>query len=127
MDKRLENMRLFFPAEVTGSYLAIQGLLSANQIGKTEYMGYMIFVAVALAVINAVMYWKFYETVSLPWHIVLAVGFFIWVLNIDTSRYKDLWMAGQRVELIAPSLLIFYTLLTSFFELPKRKQDASKK
>jgi hypothetical protein len=126
MDKRLENMRLFFPAEVTGSYVAIQGLLAANQIEKTEYMGYMILVSIALALINAVMYWKYYDTVSLPWHLVLAVGFFIWVLNIDTPRYKDLWMAGLRVELIAPSLLIFYTLITSFFELPKRKQDAPK-
>lgn len=126
MDKRLENMRLFFPAEVTGSYIAIQGLLAANQIEKTEYMGYMILVAIALALINAVMYWKYYDTVSLPWHLVLAIGFFIWVMNIDTPRYKDLWLAGLRVELIAPSLLIFYTLITSFFELPKRKQDAAK-
>jgi hypothetical protein len=126
MDKRLENMRLFFPAEVTGSYIAIQGLLAANQIEKTEYMGYMILVTIALALINAVMYWKYYDTVSLPWHLVLAIGFFIWVMNIDTPRYKDLWLAGLRVELIAPSLLIFYTLITSFFELPKRKQDAPK-
>ncbi len=125
MDKRLENMRLFFPAEVTGSYIAIQGLLAANGIGKTEYMGYMIFVAVALALINAIMYWKYYDTVSLPWHIVLAVGFFVWILNIDTARFKDS-IESLKVELVAPSLLIFYTLITSFFELPKRKQDAPK-
>jgi hypothetical protein len=125
MDKRLENMRLFFPAEVTGSYIAIQGLLSANGIEKTEYMNYMIFVAVALALINAVMYWKYYDTVSLPWHVVLAVGFFIWILNIDTARFKDS-MGALKIELVAPSLLIFYTLITSFFELPKRKQDAPK-
>jgi hypothetical protein len=125
MDKRLENMRLFFPAEVTGSYIAIQGLLSANGIEKTEYMNYMIFVAVALALINAVMYWKYYDTVSLPWHVVLAVGFFIWTLNIDTARFKDS-MGALKIELVAPSLLIFYTLITSFFELPKRKQDAPK-
>ena len=125
MDKRLENMRLFFPAEVTGSYIAIQGLLAANGIGKTEYMGYMIFVAVALALINAIMYWKYYDTVSLPWHIVLAVGFFVWILNIDTARFKDS-IESLKVELVAPSLLIFYTLITSFFELSKRKQDAPK-
>lgn len=125
MDKRLENLRLFFPAEVTGSYIAIQGLLTANGIGKTEYMSYMIFVAVALAIINAAMYWKYYDTVSLPWHIVLALGFFIWILNIDTARFRDS-MESLRVELVAPSLLIFYTLITSFFELPKRKQDAPK-
>lgn len=125
MDKRLENMRLFFPAEVTGSYIAIQGLLAANGIGKTEYMGYMIFVAVALALINAIMYWRYYDTVSLPWHIVLAVGFFVWILNIDTARFKDS-IESLKVELVAPSLLIFYTLITSFFELPKRKQDAPK-
>lgn len=125
MDKRLENMRLFFPAEVTGSYIAIQGLLAANGIGKTEYMGYMIFVAVALALINAIMYWRYYDTVSLPWHIVLAVGFFVWILNIDTARFKDS-IESLKVELVAPSLLIFYTLITSFVELPKRKQDAPK-
>ena len=120
MDKRLENIRLFFPAEVTGAYVAIQGLLSANGIEKTEYMGYMIFIAVALAAVNAVIYWKFYSTVSQLWQIVLAVGFIIWVGNIDMPRFKDLWMAGLRIELVAPTLLIFYTLITSFFELPKR-------
>jgi hypothetical protein len=124
MDKRLENMRLFFPAEVTGAYVAIQGLLASNGIQKTEYMGYMIFIAIALAAVNAVIYWKFYNTVSPLWQIVLAVGFLIWVGNIDMLRFKDLWMAGLRVELVAPTLLIFYTLFTSFFELPKRIENA---
>jgi hypothetical protein len=126
MDKRLENMRLFFPAEVTGAYVAIQGLLTSNGIEKTEYMGYMIFIAVALAAVNAAIYWKFYNTVSPLWQIVLAAGFLIWVGNIDTPRFKDLWMAGLRIELIAPTLLIFYTLITSFFELPKRIENAPK-
>jgi hypothetical protein len=126
MDKRLENMRLFFPAEVTGAYVAIQGLLASNGIQKTEYMGYMIFIAIALAAVNAVIYWKFYNTVSPVWQIVLAVGFLIWVGNIDMPRFKDLWMAGLRVELVAPTLLIFYTLFTSFFELPKRIENAPK-
>jgi hypothetical protein len=125
MDKRLENMRLFFPAEVTGSYLAIQGLLAANGIEKTEQMGFMIYIAVALAVINAIMYWKYYDVISPLWHVVLAVGFFIWVLNIDMPRFKD-GMAGLKVEIVAPTLLIFYSLITSFFELPKRKPDAPK-
>src|ERR1700760_1122643 len=102
MDKRFENMRLFFPAEVTGSYIALQGLLAANHIEKTEHMYYMMLAAIALAIINAVIYWKYYDMVSLPWQIVLAVGFFIWVLNIDTPRYTDLWMAGLRIELVAP-------------------------
>jgi hypothetical protein len=126
MDKRLENMRLFFPAEVTGAYVAIQGLLASNGIQKTEYMGYMVFIAIALAAVNAVIYWKFYNTVSPLWQIVLAVGFLIWVGNIDMPRFKDLWMAGLRVELVAPTLLIFYTLFTSFFELPKRIENAPK-
>jgi hypothetical protein len=124
MDKRLENIRLFFPAEVTGAYVAIQGLLASNGIEKTEYMGYMIFIALALAALNAVIYWKFYGTVSPVWQIVLAAGFIIWVANIDMPRFKDLWMAGLRVELVAPTLLIFYTLITSFFELPKRIENA---
>jgi hypothetical protein len=126
MDKRLENIRLFFPAEVTGAYVAIQGLLASNGIEKTEYMGYMIFIAVALAVVNAVIYWKFHNTSSPLWQIVLAAGFLIWVGNIDMPRFKDLWMGGLRVELLAPTLLIFYTLLTSFFELPKRTENAPK-
>ena len=73
MDKRLENIRLFFPAEVTGAYVGIQGLLASNGIEKTEYMGYMIFIALALAAVNAAIYWKFYNTVSPLWQIVLAV------------------------------------------------------
>ena len=33
-------------------------------------------------------------------------------------------VAEAVVELLAPILLIFYSLITSFFELPKRKPDA---
>jgi hypothetical protein len=36
MADRLENLRMFFPAEVTGAYLAIQSLYKANDIGPSE-------------------------------------------------------------------------------------------
>jgi hypothetical protein len=85
----------------------------------------MVFVAVALAIVNAVIYWKFYNIGSVIWQVVLAAGFFIWVINIDMPRFKDA-IGSLRVELVAPTLLIFYTLLTSFFELPKRTENAPK-
>ncbi len=125
MDKRLENLRMYFPAEVTASYLAIQGLLTANNIGKSEYMWFMVWVIVALAVINVAIYWRFYEISNIILQVVLVVGFIIWAINIDIPRFKDFPYLGEHIEIVAPTLLIFYTLLTSFFELPRRKANAT--
>jgi hypothetical protein len=118
-------MRLFFPAEVTAAYVAFQGLLTTNGISKTEFMGSMIVVAVMLAVINAAIYWRFYEVRNWLAHLAIAIGFMIWVANIDIARFKDLYFIGDRIEIAAPAALIFYTLLTSFFEMPKRKSDVA--
>ena len=126
MKDRLENLRLFFPAEVTGAYLAIQGLLKANGVRDTEQMWFMVSVALLLAAINAALYWKLYRLSGLHWIAVISLGFLIWVLNIDLARYKDLPYIGYvvDVEIAAPTLLVFYTLITSFFEMPKRKENA---
>jgi hypothetical protein len=126
MSDRLENLRLFFPAEVTASYLAIQKLLAANGVGPTENMYFMIWIAVALAAVNAAVYWKLYEVSGVLWIAVITVGFLIWVLNIDMARFKDLGIINNyiNIEIAAPAMLIFYTLITSFFQMPKRKPDA---
>lgn len=126
---RLENLRLYFPAEVTAAYLAVQKLLAANGVLETERMWLMVGIALALAAINAVVYWKFYEVDGPVWILVLTAGFVAWVLNIDMPRYKDLPVFGEylEIEIAAPILLVFYTLITSFFELPKRKNNAKPK
>ena len=125
MDNRLENLRMYFPAEVTGAYLALQSLLKANDVAATEYTMPMFWVAIALAVVNVAMYWKFYKVTSLFLHLVLACGFLIWVLNIDTPRFKDLPYFGPlHIELVAPALLIFYSLLTVFIAAPTRTENA---
>jgi hypothetical protein len=123
MNDRLENLRMFFPAEVTGSYLAIQSLLKANGIGESEFMNQMVWVVIALTIANVVIYWKFYDVKSIVLHIVLGFGFIVWAANIDWPRFKDLPIIGQHVKLGAPILLIFYTLLTSFFSRPERKKE----
>jgi hypothetical protein len=114
---------MFFPAEVTASYLAIQSLLKNNQVGESEFMWQMVWVVVALAVINIVIYWKFYDVKDALLQAVLGFGFIVWVANIDTPRFKDLPLIGENIKLGAPILLIFYTLLTSFFSRPERKAD----
>ena len=123
MNDRLENLRMFFPAEVTASYLAIQSLLKNNQVGESEFMWQMVWVVVALAIINIVIYWKFYDVKDVLLQVVLGFGFIVWVANIDTPRFKDLPLLGENIKLGAPILLIFYTLLTSFFSRPERKAD----
>jgi hypothetical protein len=125
MDQRLENLRMFFPAEVTASFLAVQGLLAANSVGKGEDMWFMVSVIGALAAINVAIYLMFYGIRSVVFQIVLGAGFIIWAINIDVPRYRDFPYLGEHVEITAPTLLIFYTLLTSFFQLPKRKSDAT--
>lgn len=124
MTTKLESLRLFFPAEVTAAYVGIQNLLAANGVKKTEYMLFMVTVAALLAIINAVLYWQKHKTRSIPWQLVLAVGFFIWVANIDIERFKDLPLLGANIEITAPVAVIFYTLLTSMFDLPKGQADA---
>jgi len=64
MADRLENLRMFFPAEVTGAYLAIQSLYKANDIGPSERPGLMLFIAFLLIVANVVIYWKYYNIQS---------------------------------------------------------------
>jgi hypothetical protein len=124
MDKRLENLRMFFPAEVTGAYLAVQSLLKANGVIATEKMRLMIWIALGLAVVNIAMYWKFYSVRSFFVQSVLLCGFLIWVINIDIARFKDLPYLGDSIEITAPILLIFYSLLTLFIAAPERKVDA---
>lgn len=124
MKDRLENLRLFFPAEVTAAYLAIQKLLAGNDVLPEEQMWFMALIALALAGVNAVVYLKLYEVDGFHWIVVITLGFLVWVLNIDMPRFKDMPVLGQylRIEIVAPVLLVFYTLVTSFFELPKRKR-----
>jgi hypothetical protein len=124
MPTKLESLRLFFPAEVTAAYLGIQKLLTANGVKPTEFMWSMVIVAVLLAIINSALYWHQHKTTSILWQVVLAVGFFIWVGNIDLPRFKDLPLLGTYIEITAPAAVIFYTLLTSFFELPKDGTNA---
>jgi hypothetical protein len=125
MDNRLENLRMFFPAEVTGAYLAIQSLLKANDIKPTEYTTFMLLIAIGLAIVNIAMYWKFYNVRSVFLQFVLVCGFLIWAINIDTPRFKDVAYLGEHLEIVAPSLLIFYSLLTLFIAAPQRKADGS--
>jgi hypothetical protein len=124
MDKRLENLRMFFPAEVTGAYLAIQSLLKANKVLPTEYTLFMLCMVAGLAVINTAMYWKFYNVKSFFLHLILLCGFLIWAINIDMPRFKDVPYLGAHLEIVAPSLLIFYSLLTLFIAAPQRTPDA---
>ena len=121
---RLENLRMYFPAEVTGAYLAIQTLLKTNDVGPSEKWELMLFVAALLVLANVVIYWKFYDIKSPPIQAILALGFLLWVGNIDIARFKDVSVIGPYVKLGAPILLVFYTLITSFLARPERNQDA---
>ena len=70
---------MYFPAEVTASYVAIQGSLTANNVLKTEDMYFMAGVIVALTIINvANPHWKIYEINNVILHFVLGTGFIIW-------------------------------------------------
>ena len=43
-------------------------------------------------------------------------------IALDMARFKDLPVVGSHVEVTAPTALIFYTLITVFLELPKRRK-----
>ncbi|WP_063995198.1 hypothetical protein [Bradyrhizobium sp.] len=126
MDKRLENLRMYFPAEVTGAYLAFQSLLKANGVLPAEGTKLMLCVLVGLSIFNVAIYWKFYNVRNAFVQFILLCGFLVWAMNIDTPRFKDVPLGiGANIEIVAPGLLIFYSLLTLFFAIPQRNPDAS--
>jgi hypothetical protein len=118
MDIQLENLKRFLPAEVTAAYLAIQKILSAHGEKPTELMGLMILMGVVLALANIFIYWKYYKFRSPIAHGCILIGFIIWILNIDTPRYVDLQVVGPHIEIIAPILLVLYSVATSIFPIP---------
>lgn len=125
VDKRLENLRMYFPAEVTGAYVALQALLKNNNVQPSEQWRLMAVVAFALALTNIAIYWKFYRLTSWLIHAVLFFGFLIWVVNIDLDRFKDVrelnWIP---IEIGGPILLIFYSLITMFISIPEKTKNA---
>lgn len=126
MQDQLENLRRFFPAEVTGSYLAVVGLLGANDVGPAENMWLMVWVTLALLVANGVIYARLRGVRDVGTHVILAVGFLSWVGNIDTRRFEDLPVLGHNIELIAPISLVFYTLVTGMIgikPLPQPEEE----
>jgi hypothetical protein len=126
-DNRLENIRMYFPAEATGAYLAIQALLVTNSIPPTERADVMIGVIVALGVINVAIYYRFYAVKSVFLHAILLFGFVIWAINVDTPRFKNVRLLNNifNVEILAPVLLIFYSILTLFIAAPQRTPNAT--
>lgn len=122
MEKRLETLRILFPAEVTSAYIAIQAFLKSQGVEGSEWMEQMLLIAAVLAVINAAIYIKVYKITNFAIIGIVTTGFFIWVLNVDTVRYEDLWLIGQYVEYFAAIALIFYTLLSPFVPLPQRAE-----
>jgi hypothetical protein len=88
-------------------------------------MYFMAAVIVVLCIVNIAIYWKFYGLNAPTLQIILAAGFIIWALNVDTPRFKDFPWLGGKIEIAAPTLLVFYTLLTMFIELPRRKENAA--
>lgn len=123
MDDRIEKLRLYFPAEVTAAYLAIQKLLLSNGVGTTEQSYFMLWVAILLAIVNISIYVRYYNIDQPLWVAVITVGFFIWVMNIDQGRFKDLPIVGYNIATVGPTLLIFYTLITAQFQLPGKKTN----
>lgn len=119
---QLERLRAYFPAEVTGAYLGLVGVLKANDLGPSAYDDYMVYLVVPIfALVNVWIYWKFRNVRSIWTHLILALGFLLWVANIDTPRFRDvLWGFGANIELAAPVGLVLYVLITSFISLPSQ-------
>ncbi len=118
MQNKLDNIRLFFPVEVTAAYVGLQGLLEMQSIGESEYTFEMIVIIFILVGINAWIYLQFRGLKSIAWHLLIALGFIIWTINIDMPRFEDVPLLGSRIEFYAPVALVFYSLITNFLKLP---------
>lgn len=119
MDDKLENLRNFFPAEVTGAYLSLKGVLSAQGYGPSDFDYPMVGVIALLALVNVWVYWRFRSLTNWIMHAILALGFVLWAVNMDIPRFRDILLIGQNIELVAPVCLIMYVLITGFVTLPK--------
>lgn len=123
MQDRLDTVRQFFPAEATGAYLAIQGIITSQGVGRSERDWQMLILALVLASINAWIYWylknlRFDNRKSIGYHAVIALGFMLWVFNIDMARFVDIPLIGPHIEILAPTALVLYTLITGIIGFP---------
>lgn len=120
METQLNNLRKFLPAEVSGAYLAIQGILNSSNSALADSIALMAVIVAILAAVNVALYVKLYGVVSPILHGLVLIGFLIWVLNIDTTRFEDTPYIAPYLQLFAPISLVLYSLITSFVEFPKR-------
>ena len=120
MENQLSNLRKFLPAEVSGAYLAIQGILNGSKSEYADNPWVIGAIVVVLAIANVGLYWKLYKVKNPILHGLVLLGFVIWIINIDTARFEDIAHVGQFLELGAPISLVLYSLITSFVDFPKR-------
>jgi len=115
MEDRLNNLRMAFPAEVTGAFLAAREVLGTNQydFAMLAFLG-------ILLIINVGIYMHFYKIRS-PFYLgFISIGFLLWAVSVDSARLKD-FLFGYYDPFI-PLLLILYTLFSTFIALPKLNQ-----
>jgi hypothetical protein len=121
MDDRLEKLRLAFPAEVTGAFLAAQKILNGpKEVNAGNYDVAMGVFLVALLLANLVIYFSFYKIRSPFFLVYVSLGFALWALTIDSQRLGDLLPFSYYPTL--PLMLVFYNLTAIYLPLPKPSQ-----
>lgn len=119
MEDKLENIRMLLPIEVTTVFFAIIQIYKENDIGPSEGAGTMSLIVAFLLAVNAYIYFRTRNLRSISWHLFLAIGFLIWVVNIDLPRYLDTPYLADYIQVGAPVILALYTLLCSILPIPK--------
>jgi hypothetical protein len=118
MDDRLGKLRLAFPAEVTGAFLAAQKILNGpKDINAQNYDVAMALFLAALLLANLVIYFYFYKIRSPFFLLYVSLGFALWAITIDSRRLGDLLPFSFDPTL--PLMLLLYNLVAIYIPLPK--------
>ena len=90
MDDRLNNLRMAFPAEVTGAFLAAREVFG----DPTKYDFAMLIFLVILLVANVVIYIYFYKIRSPLYLLFVSAGFLLWAVSIELGEIEGflLWL-----------------------------------
>lgn len=116
MTDRLDSIRAYFPAEVTGAFLSAKAFFGQED---ASYSNYMLYFFIALCVLNIVIYIRIYKVSNIFVLLFISIGFFLWAINIDPLRARDI--TNGQSDLWAPPALIFYSVLTTLLPVPQTK------
>lgn len=128
---QLQRIKGLLPIEITAAFIAIQALVNgdplpvqgAQFVGSNDHHMLMGIVICLLILLNAALLYRGgqRDVFSIGFS---TIGFVIWALNIDETRWQDaissLGISPETTVVLLPILAIFYSLLAAIIAAGNR-------